>query len=276
MTKSHPYGISGYLHLDLPRAQFLDALAANGFHEIELAAKPGTFGDWLSDPAGARREIEAAGLRVHSVHTPSTGWNNSSPDPDTRRLSAESAASCLGPAAEVGAGIVVWHPSVGTDYVPGTADIHRANAIEAMAAFARKAAGHGLLTAVENLPRRGTDRPLCSVRELLPHVEQLGEKVGICLDVGHSNANGLSPADEALQAGLRIITMHMHDNDGKGEDQHRMPGNGTVDWPAYLRALETIGYRGVRMFEVVVDSLPEAAPALETIAGLVRRWNSLA
>jgi len=270
---SSPYGVSTCLAPNLPRAEFLEKAAAAGLRELELGADPDIFGNWLAHPAQARREIEAAGLRVRSVHTPEAGWGNSSLDPARRRAAAEASAECLAPAAAVGAEVVVWHPTgAGKDYLPETASAHRANARESLAVFIGRARRFGLRVAVENLPRRGTPRPLTSVEELLPLVSEFGPEAGICLDAGHANANGLSAAAEVRAAGARLFAVHIQDNDGLGQDQHLIPGKGTTDWPAFVQALDGIGYAGGRIFEVT-NSYGEVADLLAALAGLARGWS---
>jgi sugar phosphate isomerase/epimerase len=259
------FGVSSLLASELPLDAFVAAAAAAGFRELELGADPDVLGNWIAQPAAARRTIQAAGLRVRTVHTPESGWNNGALDPEERRASAQAAAACLAGAAEVGAEAVVWHPtSSANEYTPQLSGQYRARALESLAEFAGKARAAGLATAVENLPRRGTPRPLTSVAELLPGVAALGADVGICLDAGHSTANGLAAAAEARAAGDRLIATHLQDCDGLGEDQHLLPGRGAADWPALFRALAAIGYRGGLIFEV--KPLPEGLAA--TLAAL--------
>jgi sugar phosphate isomerase/epimerase len=267
------YGVSTCLAPNLPRAEFLEKLAAAGLRELELGADPGLFGDWLAHPAQARREVEAAGLRVRSVHSPEAGWNNSAPDPEKRLATGRIAASCLAPAAEVGADAVIWHPTYsGYAYSPDEAAGHVARAGESLAAFAELARAAGLRVAVENLPRRKTARPLASIEEILAFVAPHGAHVGVCVDAGHSNANRLSAAAEARAAGARLLAVHIQDNDGLGEDQHLVPGKGTADWPAFVGALDEIGYAGGRIFEVT-NSLGDVAEILAVLAGLARGWS---
>ena len=267
------YGVSTCIAPELSRPELLEKLAVAGLRELELTGEAGAFGGWLADPAAARREVEAAGLRVRSVHTPEAGWDNGAPDPEKRLAAGRAAAAVLSASAEVGAGTAIWHPTIsGHDYSPAEAPGHVARSGESLAAFAERARAAGLRVAVENLPRRRTARPLTSVQELLPFVSAHGPDVGICLDAGHSNANGLSAAAEARAAGARLFATHIQDNDGKGQDQHLVPGAGQTDWPALVRALDEIGYSGGRIFEVV-NSQGETDALIARLAGLARAWS---
>ena len=65
--------------------------------------------------------------------------------------------------------------------------------------------------------------------------------IGMCYDSGHGNVDGLGL--ERLQAGLRdrLISMHLHDNDGTA-DQHGYPFQGTVDWERLARVVARSAY----------------------------------
>ena len=131
--------------------------------------------------------------------------------------------------------------------------------------------------AVENLPdcvgeERGT-RPGVRVDDLLRLIEGLGEHVGILLDVGHCNISDTDPAAEAHLAGDKLLELHLQDNEGiPGEDQHLLPGLGTIDWEALLDALDAMGYSGLRTFEA---GRPEPSDELLRRLGTLRTtWRA--
>jgi len=66
--------------------------------------------------------------------------------------------------------------------------------------------------------------------------------LGVCLDTGHT-VLGRGPKAWIDALPPRIITVHLHDNDGRG-DQHLPPGLGVIDWPETLQALQGAGYAG--------------------------------
>jgi sugar phosphate isomerase/epimerase len=51
------------------------------------------------------------------------------------------------------------------------------------------------------------------------------------------------------ELGAHLIATHISDNDGSG-DQHRTPGNGSIDWPEVVRALREAGYTGLFNLEI--------------------------
>jgi len=145
-------------------------------------------------------------------------------------------------------------------------------ATESLTILAERAAAAGVRLAVENMPRRGTPRPGGSVAEVLAMIDGLGAHVGVCVDAGHANANGLDAAAEIRAAAGRVFAVHLQDNDGKGEDQHLLPGQGTIDWPATLAALERFAPDAAVNFEIGVQPAGAAA-TLAALADLRRTWK---
>lgn len=72
--------------------------------------------------------------------------------------------------------------------------------------------------------------------------------IGLCYDCGHGNVSkdGL---DETSQLRDRLIAVHLHDNDGTG-DQHKIPFMGTVDWPRLAEILAHSAYQKPVSLEV--------------------------
>ena len=81
--------------------------------------------------------------------------------------------------------------------------------------------------------------------------------VGVCWDTGHGNLTGnghnyngqnvpeLLPYGDQYEnitkIGKRLRTLHINDNNGM-DDDHIMPGTGTINWDDVIRALDDIGY----------------------------------
>ncbi len=124
----------------------------------------------------------------------------------------------------------------------------RREGIERVCGYAR---GTGVRICIENLPgyTAGYEqlRPLV---EFLPH-----DEIGVCLDTGHANMQGVDCADFVRMAGQRLAALHVQDTVGK-DDDHIMPyGRGTVGWVAFLAALSETGYAGLFNFELGGEAL---------------------
>lgn len=274
---SGTYGVSVSFFPDMDRQKTLGMIASAGFREIELPAAATVLGNWLGAPAATRRAVEAAGLRVRSVHTPAEGWFNAEPDEAVRQASVRAAMSCLRPAAEVGAQTVIWHANFHeTPVADADWPASRARSQVSLEAFVVRAKSLGLRVAVENTPMIGNPRPCTTVEDVLRLVACFGPEVGVCLDAGHSRANNLDPADEARKAGSRLYAVHLQDNEGKGRDGHMIPYRDMEAWDRLSAALDEIGFAGGRMFEIhpaAVGAGPE--PALGRLAELVKRWGGV-
>ena len=104
-------------------------------------------------------------------------------------------------------------------------------ALEHLGAFARPL---GVRVLVENLLNEPT------TPEHLMLILEMGhlDDAGICLDLGHSHiTEGVAHALAAM--GPRIASVHVHDNHGL-KDEHLWPGEGTIDWPATMKALKAL------------------------------------
>lgn len=248
-------------------------IANAGFCLVELCGDRGHLSDWRADPVGTRRMFADAGIKVGSVHSPAIGWNNDSPDETVRRASIEEAIACFSQAAAVGAQVVICHANTSSDaHTLEEFERNWARSVDSLAILAHEAKAAGVKMAVENLPARGTPRPCATIPQVRRMIEGFGDHVGICLDAGHSNANGISAADEVIQAGSRLLALHIQDTDGLGDDQHWVPGHGTTDWEAFLGALDEIDFCGLRTFEVIHgDEIPAL---LEQVSKLARMWGA--
>jgi sugar phosphate isomerase/epimerase len=210
---------------------------------------------------------------VRVAHSPDNGWNNGTSDEAARLASMEAAASSFAAAAEVGAEIIICHPnSSSQSFTAEDYDVCRARSVESLSTLAGRAAKAGLKMAVENMPARELPRPGVRVAELLDMIAPLGDGVGICLDTGHSNASGLDAPDEARRAGRKLLCVHIQDNDGKGEDQHLIPGEGTIDWDALVAVLDASSPGCARTFEIAPEK-HGMAETLRLLAPLREKWE---
>lgn len=80
--------------------------------------------------------------------------------------------------------------------------------------------------------------------------EIAGEKLfGFCLDIGHLALCGLDNYHSIMQLGDRLVTLHIHDNQGGIDDNHVIPYMGIIYWERFIRGLAESGYNGTLSFE---------------------------
>ncbi|MBN2852487.1 MAG: sugar phosphate isomerase/epimerase, partial [Clostridia bacterium] len=72
--------------------------------------------------------------------------------------------------------------------------------------------------------------------------------LGLCYDSGHENCYSFG-TDLLTTYKDRIKALHLHDNDGK-DDQHRIIGEGNINWEKVKRKIEKRNYKGAVTLEV--------------------------
>ncbi len=92
--------------------------------------------------------------------------------------------------------------------------------------------------------------------------EQQFENMGIALDTGHCHVNKEVLVDTVHLLSQKQIPMHIHldDNNTMG-DQHKIPGEGSIDFVPFLQALIKADYDGYLTVELGFDytANPDAA-----------------
>ncbi len=246
-TNTRPVGFAYPLAFDTDAATAAADARAAGFTEVCLVWDPADRSALAKDAAAMRD----AGLRIVSVHGPlypmpglPAGVNHLWLPGDAGDEYADVIMDCLEDAAAARIPVVVQHPNFMTF---DGADINRG-----LARFARigeHAAALGVRIAVENMEMPDL---FCAM------VDQLDPSVfGVCWDCGHNFA--YTPAfDPLARCPGRILTVHLHDNDGKTtedlpntrDDAHFLPFDGKLDWPDAMARLTAAGYDGPLMLEV--------------------------
>jgi sugar phosphate isomerase/epimerase len=118
---------------------------------------------------------------------------------------------------------------------------YAATALEHLGAFA---APLGVRLLVENLLSEPT------TPEHLLLILEMGhlDNVGVCLDLGHAHLT-VGVAEAIATLGQRVPSVHVHDNHGQ-KDEHLWPGDGTIDWPATVKALQSLDAPPAAVLEI--------------------------
>jgi sugar phosphate isomerase/epimerase len=268
------FGVSTHLYHGqrLSRDHLLE-IAAHGFETIEVFATRTHF-DYHNPTAVAdlQQWMAEAGLTLHGIHAPvmhayeggrSIGpLSLASSDADARAEAVAETEQALHIARRIPVSVLATHlglPRPATQGGPRQAQDGRAAARRSIEELQRVAAPLGVQIAVEVIPNE-LSRAGSLVHFVEEDVEGLeGRPVGICLDFGHAHMDGdLIDAIETVSE--HFVTAHVHDNRGRADD-HLVPFEGTIDWPAALTAIQKVGYEGPMMFE-----LSGHGPAKEMLA----------
>jgi sugar phosphate isomerase/epimerase len=91
--------------------------------------------------------------------------------------------------------------------------------------------------------------------------------LGLCLDTGHVNVVSTMPLPEwVARMGARLRHVHVHDNDGH-KDAHLLMGQGTIDFPAFFRALK----QHAPAATVSIETFGDARGRLENLKAVMGR-----
>lgn len=250
------FGISTHLYHDqrLSR-EHLTQIASYGFDAFELFATRSHFD--YHDPASIAtlaEWVKESGLSLHGIHAPITdsvvggqwgaAFSIASSDSARRQHAVREAEASLAVARQIPCEVFVVHVGVPTvTAAPG--DNSYTAAARSVGEIITRAAPLKVRVAVEVIPN-----DLSSASTLVTMLDRDfdGTDAGICLDFGHAHLMGDVP-DAIETAAEHLITTHVHDN-RRRDDDHLVPYQGTIDWPAALVTMRKIGYDGTYMMEV--------------------------
>ena len=244
-----------------PAQTMVERLARLGFDGIDMgldyctaADHPFMGPDFLSWAESLRRKAQSLGVAITHSHSPGGAD------------CGEIVTRAIETAATLGAGYMVLHPA--TRFPDGNEirdadDFIEFNA-EAVLPRLKEARRHGVIILSENLP----DGPSGDPRVIDALVNKVGsEWFGWCYDTGHAHCLGYPP-DVLRECRAAPLSLHMQDNHPEEGDEHLIPGDGTIDWPALIGILREIGYKGDCVLEAHTQS--KKAPDAERDAILTR------
>jgi len=186
-------------------------------------------GDYRNGPKIARE----ADLFIENIHTPFQVQDNIWLD----NLDGESAIDCylqcVADCAEFDIPAMVVH-------LPDEDKPCNALGLDRIKRIAEKAEQYGINVALENLQN------LTNLAYVMEQVDS--SRVGFCYDCCHHYS--YYPGKDLLSIyGSRMMAVHLHDNDGG--HIHRLPFDGTLDWPVIMKKISETGYSGATAIEVM-------------------------
>jgi sugar phosphate isomerase/epimerase len=104
-------------------------------------------------------------------------------------------------------------------------------------------------------------------------ISGLDERLGLCLDVGHTERAGIDPAEAAEKFASRLFDVHIKDVTAANPEGGPVEiGRGVIDIPRFLRALIKVNYTGTLALEHEKDEkdpLPGAAESVGYLRGVL-------
>src|SRR5205085_1348127 len=103
--------------------------------------------------------------------------------------------------------------------------------------------------------------------DVYEHIKNLDSRMGLCLDIGHTQRDNIDPASAYLKYHDRIMDMHIKDVTAADKDGKSLElGRGVIDIPGLIKALYKKGYTGFCSFEHEKD-LKDPLPGLAECVG---------
>jgi len=114
------------------------------------------------------------------------------------------------------------------------------------------------------------DKRYPSAESAYERIKNMDLRMGLCLDIGHTQRIGIDPAKAARQFMERLHDVHIKDVDKtSAEGQAVEIGRGVIDIPSFLKMLIGEGYAGKVSFEFEKDG-NDPLPGLAESVGYVR------
>lgn len=139
-------------------------------------------------------------------------------------------------------------------------------AMERIYTLARNAEVFGVRLLVENLQYPA---PLFAQKAYQDLFDQIPE-VDSLVDVGHAFVARWDIPALIAHLGFRIKTYHIHDNNAQA-DQHRLPGEGLMDWKAFFTAFKNATPDAELVLEYLDKTLDEALGSIAFLEDAARQ-----
>ncbi len=259
-------GLFSTQFLNLSLSRIVEKLANYGYSSIEVWADvpqkwSGNFSE--REQRELRETLESFGFES-SVHAPIWDINLASHIAGFRRVSIKQVKWSMDLARNLGSRLVTLHPGHMPPYpfIPSLRESGKKNFLDSLQTLLDYSAETGVPIGLENLP---LGLSFCyTLDELIDYVNSF-ENLRVTLDVPHAYVIGkflqlvdkkkaaTPPEDEIAEAirklGNRIINIHLHDNDGSW-DQHKVPGEGTINFKPIVEAMKEINYNHLITLEI--------------------------
>jgi sugar phosphate isomerase/epimerase len=118
-----------------------------------------------------------------------------------------------------------------------------------------------------------TDQRYPTPQSAYEKIRDLDSRIGLCIDVGHTQRSGIDPSDAVRQYADRLKDVHIKDvNAASKEGTTVEMGRGVIDIPSLFKTLVHVGFLGVAALEHEKDPddpLPGAAESIGYTHGVL-------
>ncbi|MBN2544934.1 MAG: sugar phosphate isomerase/epimerase [Spirochaetes bacterium] len=180
-------------------------------------------------------------FKIDWIHVPFFNINLYTTDYELWSVSVSAAKKVIDVGSFLNAKNAVIHPVMGTQLLT-LDDNCMQYLIKAFIILFNYGKEKNVTTAIENL----IDDP---VHDIIQNVLDNIPELSLCFDTGHAEISGTWELYFSKYA-HRICALHIHDNDGKIDD-HRIPGDGVINYENFFYLLQKNNYSNVYGFECV-------------------------
>lgn len=114
------------------------------------------------------------------------------------------------------------------------------------------------------------DKVYPSPESIYDKIKDLDPRIGICMDIGHTQRIGVDPSESAKKYFSRLLDIHIKDvSKATKEGETVEVGRGVIDIPKFLKTLIDLGYDGILSFEYEKDA-DDPLPGLCESVGYVK------
>lgn len=268
-------GVSSTLYLNLDLDQIVEKLAEYGYSSLEIVADvPQKWSENFDKKEQQKLAdtLESFGFQS-SIHTPIWDINIASHITSFRNLSINQIKWSMNLAQNLGSKLIVLHPGHTPPFlfISSLREKGKMNFTNSLQNLIDYSLETGVPIGLENIP---LNLSFCYTLEHLIEYVNSFEKLNVTLDIAHAyiiekflqllEPQKTSPlpeeriAETIKKLGKRIINIHLHDNDGSF-DQHKVPGEGTINFKPIMKALKEINYNNLITLETYGSKDPDKA-----------------
>jgi len=112
---------------------------------------------------------------------------------------------------------------------------------------------------------------------IMEKIENLDQRIGMCIDIGHTIRIGEDPIKDANRYAKRLYDIHIKDVNMATPEGHTVEiGRGVIDIPGFLKTIHKIKYSGSVSLEFEKDAedpLPGSAESIGYVKGVLATLN---
>jgi len=107
-------------------------------------------------------------------------------------------------------------------------------------------------------------------------VKDLDPRIGMCHDIGYSRLMGIDPVTVTVKYAKRIFDIHIKDvTSATAEGKDCELGRGIIDFPAFIKVLRKIKYKGMCSLEYEKDPADPLVGIAESVGYFKGVWNTV-